>query len=244
MKTRLLLLTLIFVLTTNILHAQLFVGPHLGFKAYGLKGAMYLSQGGGINPQGNTDAGKTAFNFGLSTGYQIFPDDFAGGWYKLDLSLDVSYSSVPFVETGFNYINGSGSFSTNGYTGGGTSILSFDIMPYNRLTIPKFKLLSPFVGLGMGMNLMSTSDVGNTQQSTGAQTFKGNSEFKVGLLVFYGTLIRASDMIHPYILFKHYVPFGSETQFTNDSQNGSYFIKDVPGYFNLSAGVRFTFDMN
>ena len=65
---------------------------------------------------------------------------------------------------------------------------------------------------------------------------------KMGLLISYGTVIRATDMIQPFVQVKHYVPFGSESQFTNDAQNGNVIMKDVPGYFNISGGVRFNLD--
>ncbi len=242
MKTNCIVFIIILVFCTNIVQAQFYVGPYVGFKSFGLKGASYISVNGQNSATTNTDASKTAFNFGLSAGVQVFPNNFAGGWYKLDVGLDASYSSIPFFETSYNYINGSGRYSADGFSEGGTTNLSFDIMPIHRLNIPNFQLLSPFAGVGLGMNLFTTSDLTYSQANAQAQNVKGNSEFKLGLLIFYGTVLRASDMIQPYIIFRHYAPFGSESQFTNDSQNGNIFIKDVPGYFSIAGGARFVFN--
>jgi hypothetical protein len=125
-----------------------------------------------------------------------------------------------------------------------------DVMPIHRLTMPNFQLLSPYAGLGLGFNIMSTKDL-SVGPPNGPGTLTGAGEFKMGLLVFYGCLIQASDMIQPYIQFKHFVPFGSETVFTKEAQGQivagggttqyETAMQDVPGYFGLSAGVRFTF---
>jgi len=243
MKKRLLFVLLFCFLLSGVASAQFYIGPNFGFKAFGLKGATTIAQGGQITQLGNFDAGKTVMTVGICTGVQVLPRDVAGGWYKLDLNLDVNYSSIGFAEKGYEYVNGTGSWSANGFSGGTTTNLAFDVMPIHRLNIPKFQLLSPFVGLGFGVNLFMTSDVSQTiQNNPQAFSIKGNSEMKMGLLVFYGTVLRASDLIQPYIQFKHYIPFGSETQLTSDAQNGNLIMKDVPGYFNISGGVRFNFE--
>jgi hypothetical protein len=117
-------------------------------------------------------------------------------------------------------------------------------MPIHRLNFPKFHLLSPYAGLGLGLNIMSTKDITSGPPNING-TLTGNGEFKIGLLVFYGTLIRISDVVEPYIQFKHLIPFGSETQFTQDAQvaggatdKEAFSIQDVPSYFNMTAGVR------
>ena len=222
--------------------AQIFFGGHLGFKSYGLKGTIKENS----NVGNVVDAGKTAFTFGIMGGCQVLPEDFAGGWYKLDLALEASYQSVSFFEAGYNSQFGAGKFAASGLSGGSTSIISFDVMPIHRLTIPKFKLLSPYAGLGFTVNIMSTGDVTAAAPTTPG-TLTGNGEVKVGLLVFYGVVLHATDMIEPYLQFKHMIPFGSESQFSKSfqatgggSQNEVFTIQDVPGYFNLSAGVRIT----
>ena len=229
--------------------AQIFFGGHVGFKSYGLKGAYKTTTSGGVNVGTVADAGKTGFTVGIEGGYQIFPENFAGGWYKLDLGLEADYASVAFLEAGYNSQNGAGKFAADGITGGSTTIFSFDIMPVHRLTIPKFTLLSPYAGLGLSINFMSTKDLAVDNQAQNLHgTLTGNSETKMGLLVFYGVNLQASEIIHPYIQFKHMIPFGSETQFTQSFQptggggasNVVISVQDVPGYFGITAGVRIT----
>ena len=136
---------------------SVYVGANLGFRSYSLKGAGKITVQGGQTQVGNvTDAGKTGFNVGITTGYQVLPANVAGGWYKLDVNLDATYTSVAFFETGYNSQFGAGRFAADGLGGGSTSIISFDIMPIHRLSFPNFKLLSPYVGLGVGLNLMHT----------------------------------------------------------------------------------------
>lgn len=235
----------------EIASSQVYFGPFIGFNASGLKGTWKTTNQGGGTTTGNVaDGGATAFTFGINGGYQIFPSNFAGGWYKLDLNLDASYTTFPYLENSFNSNNGAGKFAAGGLGGGGTSIIALDIMPINRLTFPKFKLLSPFIGIGLSIDIMNTHDVTVGPPNPSSGTLTGNAELKMGLLVFYGVVIRASDLIQPYLQFKHMIPFGSLTQFTNTynstggqgggSQTVQWAVQDVPGHFSLTAGVRFT----
>ena len=237
------------LLLVSVGSSQIFFGGHIGFKSYGLKGAYKTATPNGVNVGNVADAGKTGFIVGIEGGYQIFPEDFAGGWYKLDLGLEADYTSVSFLEAGYNSQFGAGKFAADGLSGGSTTIFSFDIMPVHRLTIPKFRLLSPYAGLGLSINFLGTKDltVGNQGGSTPG-TLTGNSETKIGLLVFYGVNLQASEIIHPYLQFKHMIPFGSESQFTQSFQptggggasNVAISVQDVPGYFGITAGVRIT----
>lgn len=229
--------------------AQIFFGGHLGFRSYGLKGAYKVATANGTSVGNVVDAGKTGFTVGIEGGYQILPEDVAGGWYKLDLGLEVDYTSAAFLEAGYNSQNGAGKFAADGLSKGSTSIFSFDIMPAHRLVIPRFHLLSPYAGLGLSINFMSTGDLTVDNQAQNLHgTLTGNSETKLGLLVFYGVNLQATDMIHPYLQFKHMIPFGSETQFTQSFQptggggasNTVFSVQDVPGYFGITAGVRIT----
>jgi hypothetical protein len=245
--TRLLGLAVVCLFAVEIASAQAYFGGFIGFNSSGLKGVYKLTQQGGSQTGNVSDGGSTSFTFGLNGGYQVFPPNFAGGWYKLDVNLDVSYQVFSYLENGFNSNFGAGSFSADGLSGGKTSIIAIDIMPIHRLTIPHFKLLSPYIGIGVGLDILSTHDVTVTPPSANG-TLTGNGDFKMGLLVFYGVIIRASDMIQPYLQFKHMVPFGSETQFTQSfqasggqaggSQNYQVSIQDVPGHFCLTGGVR------
>lgn len=222
--------------------AQPFVGGFLGFKASGLKGVIKQTTAGGTGTGNVVDAGKTGFTFGVMGGYQVFPPSIAGGWYKLDLALEASFTSLAYFEAGYNAQFGNGAFAADGLSGGSTRVISFDIMPIHRLNIPKFHLLSPYAGLGMSLNMMSTSDI-----TASNATLTGNGEMKVGLLIFYGTLLRFNDAIQPYLEFRHMVPFGSETQFTQtlqaqgQSASDVFSIQDVPGYFSITGGVRINF---
>lgn len=248
-RTKLLCLAVLCFFAFEVASAQFYFGPFLGFNASGLKGTWKTTQQGGGTTTGNVaDAGNTAFTFGVNAGYQVFPPNFASGWYKLDIDLDASYATFTYLETGYNSNNGAGKFAAQGGSGGGTSIIALDIMPIHRLTFPHFKLLSPYAGIGLGLDIMNTHDV-TVGPPSQVGTISGNSEMKIGLLVFYGVVIHATDLIQPYLQFKHMIPFGSETQFTqtyttNGGQAGGsqtlvWAIQDVPGHFSLTAGVRF-----
>jgi hypothetical protein len=248
-RTKLLTLVALLFFAFEMASAQLYFGPFLGFNASGLKGTFKSTTQGGTTTGNVADGGSTAFTFGINAGYQIFPSNFAGGWYKLDLNLDASYTTFPYLENAFNSNNGAGKFAAEGLSAGGTSIIALDIMPIHRLTFPKFKLLSPFIGIGLGLDIFNTHDV-TVGPPIGNGTLTGNSEFKLGLLVYYGVVIHATDLIQPYLQFKHMIPFGSVTQFTNTynqtggagggSQTVQWAVQDVPGHFALTAGVRFT----
>ncbi len=236
---------LILLFSINTIFAQFYVGAYLGFKASGLKGTIKTSQGGQTQVGNVADAGSTGFNAGFTAGYQVIPADVTGGLYKLDIDLDVSWASFNYFENGWNSVNGSGRYSAAGLSGGKTNVFSFDVMPIHRFNFNNF-ILSPFAGLGFGVNLLLTSDISTSPPSVSGN-LTGTSEMKMGLLVFYGTLFNVSSFIKPFIQFKHLIPFGSETQFTETlqisqgggSQSYAAYISDVPGYFNLVAGVRF-----
>jgi len=237
-----------FVFSFNDVFSQFYIGPYVGFKSSGLKGTLKLSSGGQVSTGNVADAGSTGLSAGLTVGYQVLPADVLNGWYKLDINIDASYSSFSYLENGYNSSEGAGRFSAVGFSDGGTMVVSIDIMPIHRLNFPSFKLLSPFLGLGVGLNIISTSDV-SVGPPNPSGTITSVGDFKAGLLVFYGTIIRASDFIQPFIQFKHFIPFGSETQFTESyqaaggggTQSYALSIQDIPGYFNLVAGVRFAF---
>lgn len=244
---RLISILTILIISSVAVKAQFYVGPFVGFKASGLKGTDRIVQNGNSAPQGVADASSTGFSAGITAGYQVIPTKVTGGLYKLDLNLDVSWSSFSYFENGFNSLHGAGSFTGNGFSGGGTNMFSFDVMPMNRFNFNNF-ILSPFVGLGVGVNLLLNSDVVRQSRQAGNYTLSGTSEVKIGLLVFYGTVFNISSLIKPYIQFKHLIPFGSESQVFDGAQiqgggsvNYSEFISDVPGYFSLTAGVRFCF---
>jgi hypothetical protein len=240
MKRTIIILSFL-ILGSNFLHAQFYIGAFGGFKASGLKGTIKLTSGGQTQIGSVADAGNTGFNTGITTGYQVIPYDVTGGLYKLDLNLDVSWSLFNYFEEGWNNVNGSGNFNAQGASGGSTNVFSFDVMPLHRFNFSDF-VLSPFAGLGLSVNLLSTSDI-----SVPGATITGMSETKIGLLLFYGTLFNLSSIGKPYVQFKHLIPFGSETQFTESvqaaqgggTQSQAYYISDVPGYFNITAGMRF-----
>ena len=194
------------------------------------------------------DAGKTGIDVGICVGYQVLNPS-PRSWYKLDLNLDVSYTSLNYLEAGYNSSVGAGSFSANGLSGGSTNIISFDIMPIHRLNIPSLRLVSPFVGIGVGLNYMMTKDLVTVPPKNQDGTATGKNDFKIGLAVFYGVVLQVTDLIQPYLQFKHLVPFGTDTEFTTDwnsnkgggSQKAIFSIADVPGYFSLTAGCRFSF---
>ncbi len=249
-RMKLLCLAVLCFFAFEVASAQFYTGAFLGFNASGLKGTFKQTTQGGTTTGNVADGGSTTFSFGINAGYQIMPANTAGGWYKLDLNLDASYQTFSYYENGFNSANGAGNFSAKGLSGGGTSIIALDIMPIHRLTFPKFKLLSPYAGLGLSLDILSTHDV-TIGPPSGNGTLTGSGSFKIGLIVFYGVVIRASDMFQPYLQFKHMIPFGSETQFTQaqqltggqagGSQTNQIFIEDSPGHFSLTGGVRINF---
>lgn len=229
------------VFATSAADAQFYMGAFGGFKASGLKGTLKQVSAGQTQVGSVADAGAVGFNAGITTGYQVIPYDATGGLYKLDINLDASWSMFNYFEEGWNNINGAGNFSAQGASGGKTNVFSFDVMPIHRFNFSNF-ILSPFVGLGFSVNLLMTSDI-----TVPGATLSGVSETQMGLSIFYGTLFNLSGVVKPYIQFKHLIPFGSDTQFTESiqstqgggTQSLGYYISDVPGYFNIVAGVRF-----
>jgi len=216
--------------------AQFYVAPNIGFKSYGLNGATTSNVNGSITQLGVFDAGKSAFHFGAGVGYTVIP----AGLYNLDVGLDLGYSSAGFIEEGNNSRFGAGSFAAQGYSGGTTTDLSFDLMSIHRINIPGFDFISPFAGLGLALNMFSTSDMTVGPPSANpAVTVTGVSQFKIGLAISYGAFVKIG-MLSPFIQLKHYIPFSSEFQFT-EGQNGTVVIQDSPGYFGLTAGVRLGF---
>ena len=244
MKARMLYLAFLVLLFNSFSYSQFYIGPDVGFKVSGLKGVIQLSENGQVSTGNVADAGKTGFNVGITSGYEVPIVSI----YRIDFGLDVSYSSFGYLEAGYNSSAGAGKFGANGLSGGTTNVFSFDILPLHRLVFPTFKVLSPFLGLGLGINWMSTSNVTVGPPSTNA-IITGVSTVKIGLLVSYGVVFQITNLIQPFLQFKHFIPFGSETQFTDQYQasggggNESYqlSIQDVPGYFNMQAGCRFSF---
>jgi opacity protein-like surface antigen len=236
--TKLLFTAVATLLVSEGAQAQISLAPYVGFKSYGLKGATTSAAGGQIQQLGIFDGGKTSFTFGVGIGHRLLK--VPGGIYELDMQLDVSYASANFAEAGYNSSFGSGKYSADGNSGGSTSNLAFDLMPIHRISIPGFSLLTPYAGVGLGLNYFSTSNISVGPPSS-PQTIavNGTSQFKIGFLIFYGVDLNIVPVIHPFLQFKHYIPFGSEFQLTDDSKYGSIVVKDVPGYFNLVAGIRF-----
>lgn len=240
------LTTMMLIFLLNEAFAQFYIGPYVGVKSSGLKGTIKQISGGQVSTGNVADAGSTGISAGITVGYQILPRSVLNGWYKLDINIDASYSSFSYLENGFNSAEGAGRYSAVGFSDGNTMVISIDVMPIHRLNIPSFTLLSPYLGLGLGLNIMSTSDV-NVGPPNPSGIVTGVGEFKVGMLIYYGTLIRLSSFIQPFVQFKHFIPFGSETQFTETyqaaqgggSQSYALYIQDIPGYFNFVAGVRF-----
>ena len=235
--TRVLFVAVATLMVSGISMAQISLSPYIGFKSFGLNGATTANAGGRITQLGVADAGKTGFNVGAGIGSRLLK--VPGGVYELDGVLDVSYASAGMFESGYNNVNGAGSFTAQGLTGATTTNLAFDLMPVHRFHIPGFTLLSPYAGLGLGLNYFSTSNLTvGPPSSNPSVSVNGTSQFKIGLLIFYGATLETLPVIHPFIQFKHYIPFGSQFQFTDDAQRGTFIINDSPGYFNLTAGVQ------
>ncbi len=240
-KLTVLWIVLVLLVAVSVSSAQLYVGGSLGFKSFGAKGAVTQTIGGTVTPLGISDAGATGFTFGGLVGYQILPPNVAKGVYKLDLQLEVGLSWASMVEAGYNFSAGPGQFTAQGFSGATTANISFDLMPIHRINIPDFKLISPMAGLGIGLNIFSTSDLkSGPPGSPTPTTAAGNSEFTVGLLIFYGAVFNVTPQLQPFIQFKHLIPFASTYTFVSDPTNGTLAINDGIGYFNLSGGVRFS----
>jgi hypothetical protein len=178
MKVRVSTIFILVLLLSSFSYSQFYIGAGVGFKVSGLKGTFKEASNGQTSIGNVADAGKTGFNAGLVAGYTIT----AASIYKIDFDLDASYSNFGYFEQGYNSIAGSGKFSAAGFGGATTTIFSFDVLPLHRLSFPSFKILSPYLGIGLGINVMSTSDltIGPPSQSA---TITGNSEVKIGLLV-------------------------------------------------------------
>ena len=70
------------IISTVAVNAQFYIGPFVGFKASGLKGAFKLARNGQTQVGNVADGGSTGFNAGLTVGYQVIPPEVAGGLYK------------------------------------------------------------------------------------------------------------------------------------------------------------------
>ena len=233
-KAGVILLVVFCVLSFQTAQAQLIGQAHVGLKFFGIKGATTVTSGGTVSQAGNFDGGKTVFNIAVGGGYTVVP----AGVYNLDVLLDINFATAGFAEQGYNSAFGSGKFSADGLSGATTTILAFDIMPAHRLNVYAIPFLSPWAGVGLSFNMYSTSDLKSGPPSATA-TLKGNTDFKVGLIIFYGAAYKITDMLQPFLQFKHHIPFSSEMKLTDDP-NGTYIIKDAPGYFNIEAGMRVT----
>ncbi len=234
--------TVLVLLTLSIpAHSQFYIGPHIGFKSSGLEGATTERSQGQTGNLGVWDAGNTGFNVGLTTGFQVLPQN---SLYLLDINLDVSWSMLSFLENGYNSSQGPGSFSAQGFNGGKTHAITFDLMPMHRFNFNGF-LLSPYAGVGASFNLYLNRNFDQTSEQ-GSINFNTSNEFKVGLLVFYGTTFQVNSLIQPFIQLKHMIGFGDSMEFTESitgsqgSQNYALSISDVPNFFSITAGVRFT----
>ena len=244
MKVRFFNVLVLVLVLSSISFSQFYLGAGVGLKVSGLKGTINEASNGQTTIGNVADAGKTGFNAGIVAGYSIT----AVPIYKIDFNFEASYSSFGYFEQGYNSVSGAGKFAAAGLSGGTTTIFSLDLLPLHRLSFPSFRLISPYLGVGVGINIMSTSDIAIGPPSASA-TLSGNSEVKVGLLVAYGAVFQVTSMIQPFIQFKHFIPFGSQTQFTQTYQaaggggSGSdqISISDVPGYFNIQAGCRLVF---
>jgi hypothetical protein len=220
----------LFVGLVQISQAQIHAGGFIGFKSYGLKAAGSATQNGQRSTTPIADGGGTVFEFGGFGGYTPL----SMGVYNLDVQLTASYSSIGFFERGYNSVYGAGKYAADGISGGTTSVMEFDILGLNRLSFPALNIIEPYAGVGMSFNLYSTGDLTVPNGS-----IKGNSQFKIGLVIAYGAILHVTPVITPYLQLKHMIPFGSETQLTNDVSYTAV-VNDVPGYFALTAGVRFS----
>lgn len=239
MKTYALLhLLVLSLLIVFPLQAQFYFGPMAGFKAYELSGAGQSVRDGDASTWNNFDGGKTVAAFGADIGYQAMPASDGSVQYLLDLNADLMYSSVGFLEQGYNNAAGYDMWSKDIRSGGATTNFAFEILPLHRLQFSEFKILSPYAGLGLGLNYFSTSDVITIEDPP--TVTGGHSEFKMGIVLGYGTLVCLSDNIQPFIQFKHYFPFGNSTQLLNDS-HATLTVNDVPRFFCITGGIRFNF---
>jgi hypothetical protein len=228
-------LAILIVLLYQNTSAQLQAGAFLGFKSYSLKSVGTLTENGAIQTTPSADAGGTVFEFGGFGGYTPV----SAGIYHLDLQLQASYSSIGFYERSYNSTYNSGQFSADGWSGATTSNIEIEVLGLNRISFPAFKLIEPYAGAGLSFDIMSTSDLGyGPPYANTSGTVAGKGQFKMGLVIAYGVIFNVAPFLSPYIQLRHLIPFGSETQLTNDPR-WIVIIKDVPSYFSLTAGVRF-----
>jgi len=218
--------------------AQFYAGPFFGFKSYSLKAAGTITQNGQRQAFGVQDGGGTVFDFGGFGAYTIV----TSGIYNLDIEFKTDYSTIGFFENGYNSLQGAGALAAAGASGARTHVFEWDLLGINRFAFHKFKVLEPYLGVGMSFGLYSTSDLSVTPQgqTQAGSTFTGNSEFKIGLSIVYGTYVRVAPGIYPFIQLSHLLSFGSTTELLNDTKY-TWIFNDTPGYFALSAGVRFDF---
>jgi opacity protein-like surface antigen len=234
MKRYAFLAAFLLAFAASSVHAQFYLSPNLGFKSYGLQGIGVLTEDGDSERSDRElDAGQTSFDFGTGLGVEIVHTPY----YNFDLGLNVRMGWAKFIENAYNDDNGSGAFAEDGLTGAKTTIIGFDLMPVHRLTFPDFQLLSPFLAVGPSVNLLMTGDLEVPEED---YTVKGKTEVKFGLHVAWGCEFHATEILRPYFQIDHMVGFGDETKGVDDAGN-SIAIEDTPGFFGMSAGLKFVF---
>ena len=81
-----------------------------------------------------------------------------------------------------------------------------DLVPIHRLTIPSFRYLEPFAGLGLSFNYWRTADLEAPLQGGGTTSVTGHSGLKLGLMFAWGTNIPINNHFVPFIEMKHCCP--------------------------------------
>lgn len=240
---RLLFVALLIGAVSTMASAQFYMGPHIGFKAFGLEGILQNKSPDANNQiqtarsSNDARASKTTVDFGINLGYQIVKTSY----YGFDLGLDTRLAWANFMEEAYNDVVGSGEYSARGFKGGKTMVLGVDLMPVNRMTFPKLYLLSPYLAVGPSVNIYRTGGIDEPQgNNQPVLKLSGKTSAKIGLHVTWGLDLRPTPHVWPYLQFKHMLGFGSEFNFSEDRRS-AWLIEDAPGMWGMTGGVRFVF---
>jgi len=230
MKKSLLIIAIQFLFYA-LVSAQIYVGGEVGFKSMSFSGVGHLELAR-QSSDSYTQCDGTMFSFGAFGGLNTVSLPL----YKLDIQLDATVGWIGFVENGYDFHGGPGSFAASGQSGATTMVLDMDVLFLNRLTLPALNIVEPYVGVGPAFMLYNTSSLETTNGR-----IKGGLDVLPGLVICYGFEIPIQPQLIPYVQLRHLINF-SDLHLPLLDQGGQDWYRFVmyksPSYFSVMVGVK------